>query len=305
MKFLIFILILISFHQASACDFNQYSGDIRLSIINGDQIYTLFTPHITQEHVNAVMSVTRTRDGINRLNDTLDTYKTTIESEQSDVRQIIRLLESQQIDWMGIEASPGELQNTPFNKMVSNYRKERIALNRLSFHPRWNPDKTDKTLYLLFSTYIIAYVQNPESFHGIRIVPLENNEQKEKASELDLQIRQQRDTLIHFIHTGLMTGTQFQTIETFFTDRLNHVIESNSSSEIESLLANLQEDVRAAVNTYLSLINEFVHLKEERSQTMAETISQQSGNGLVIAGYSHASSIEEYLTDTCKNTQIQ
>ena len=104
MKPLIFTLLctLIFTHQVrGTCDFNQYSNDIRSITINGDQIYTLFTYHTTQEHTDAAMSVTTTRilrDGINRLNNFLDSYQVIIQSEQSDVRQIIRLLESQQID---------------------------------------------------------------------------------------------------------------------------------------------------------------------------------------------------------------
>ena len=313
MKLFIFILLctFIFTHQVKGtCDFNQYSNDIHLGTINGDQIYTLFTTHATQEHTNAAISAmtttnVRERDRINRLNDILNRYPMVIQSGQSDVTQIIGLLESQQIDWIGIEASPEDLQRTPLAKLKSVYRDDRNSLNNLSSHPQWDQDKADRIPYLLFPTIVIAHAQHQELFHGIKIIPLENNEQKIKALDLELQIRNQKDILIDFIHTGLITSSQFQTIKAFFTDRRNNVIQSNSNSEIESLLADLQEEARNAVNIYLSLINEFVHSKEERSQTMAATISQQSGNGLVIAGYSHASSIEEYLTATCQPKQIQ
>ena len=311
MKPFIFIL-LCSFtftHQArGTCDFNQYSGDIRLGVINDDQIYTLFTTHITPEQIDAAISAITTRnlrDRINRLNKALTRYKATIQSEQSDVQQIIGLLESQQIDWIGIEASPEDLQRTSLADLKSVYRDDRNSLNNLNFHSQWDQDKADQILYLSFPIIVIAYAQNPEIFHGIKIIPLENNEQRRKAIELKLQIKNQEDILIDFIHTGLITSSQFQTIKAFFKDRLNNVTQSNSSSEIESLLANLQEESRTTVNTYLDRSREFGLLIEERSQAMAASISQQSGNGLVIGGYSHASSIEEYLTATCQPLQIQ
>ena len=136
--------------------------------------------------------------------------------------------------------------------MLSIYKNERTSLNSLSFHPEWDQDKADQTLYLSFPTIVIAHAQHPEVFQEVRIVPLESNEQKEKAGNKSLQIADQKDILIYLIHTRSITFSQFQTIEAFFTDRLNNVIPSNSSSEIESLLANLQEKLALlSISIYL------------------------------------------------------
>ena len=301
-----FIFIVIFTTQArGTCDFNQYSGDIRLGVINDDQVYTLFTTHTTQEHGNAAMSFTATptvEHAISRLNAVLDIYQPTIQSEQSDVRQIIELLESEQIDWIGIEASPKEIQETPIltTHINSEYSDMKDRFNEFNVHQDWNSNKTNQILHFLFPKIIIAYAQNPEAFQGIRIVPLESDEQRAEGFEIESRINAQKNILADFLHTRLITLSQFQTIEALFLDRLYNIIKSNSNSEIESILESLQEEARVAVNTYLDQINEFVHLKEKRSQTASVSISSQSGNGLVIMGSSHAKDIEEYLTASCQ-----
>ena len=306
MKSLIFTFIFtfLFIHQIKACDFNQYSGDIRLAIINGHQIYTLFTIHTTEEHINAAMSFTTTRTlnhAINTLHKALEVYQTTIQSEQSDVRQIIELIESEQIDWIAIEASPKELQEVPITDAASEYLDLRdIFNNQFNSTQQWDQSKTHQLLHLLSPTIIIAHAQNPEVFQGIRIVPLESNEQRTQALEKEFQRRNQKDILINLLHNKLITWSQLQPILAFASDRIDNAINSNSNSEIAPILASLQEEARTAVDTYLDQTNELLNLSKQRSQTAAVSISHQTGNGLVIMGSSHASSIETHLTASCE-----
>ncbi len=274
-----------------------------LGIINGHQIYTLFTRHVSTQEADDAKSFMETNTlsaVVHVLNATIDKHQMKIQSEHSKVQQIIELLESETIDWVGIEAAPEDLQRTSLATLVSVYRNDRNSLNNFNIHPQWDQNKTDKILHLLFPSIVIAYAQNSAIFQGVRIVPLENHEQRAEGFEIESRINAQKNILADFLHTRLITLSQFQTIEAFFLDRLYNIIKSNSNSEIESILESLQEEARVAVNTYLDQINEFVHLKEKRSQTAAISISQQSGNGLVIMGPSHAKDIEEYLTASCQ-----
>ena len=310
MKPLLFTFLCIFFfvqQVKGTCDFHPYSDDIRLGIINDRQIYTLFTRHNSNRvisHLIYAMDATPKEQAIRELNAALEIYQPRVQSEQSDVRQIIELIESQQIDWIGIEASQRELQSTPLTEQMSIHSEDKAFLDTFASDPQWDHNKTDQVLSLLYPTIVIAHAQKPEAFHEIRVIPLENNEQKREALAKTSQITRQKNVLIHLFHRRLITPHQFQTINTFFSNRLNNVITSNSSREMESLLASLQEEARIAVNTYIDQINEFVSLNEERSHTAAISISRQSGNGLVIMGSTHGNTIEEDLKITCHIIQI-
>ena len=45
----LFIFVFFTDNVGYSCDFRPYSGDIRVADINGRQIYTLFSSHLTNE----------------------------------------------------------------------------------------------------------------------------------------------------------------------------------------------------------------------------------------------------------------
>ena len=119
MKFFYIVTLTIVFFTSNAfsslCDFRLYSGDIKVADINGRQIYTLFSSHLTREEmlgatdaINSIEGLSSTmtaQEYVSHLHSFLDGHTDTITSERSDFHQLSRLLSSKQIDWIGVEAT--------------------------------------------------------------------------------------------------------------------------------------------------------------------------------------------------------
>ena len=91
-----------------------------------------------------------------------------IESEQSDVQKIVELFRSEQIDWIGLETSPEQLEVNPIDVRIRGYFENKDFLNtNLNRTDGWNSNKTEKILSLIYNPYIIALAGNLNLFNGV------------------------------------------------------------------------------------------------------------------------------------------
>ena len=151
----------LSSHQEN-CVFSPYFGDIEQIDMGHHRIYTLFTKHLGGQADDIIPIITTggsVENKIRRLNAIIEQNRETIQSEQGDVQQIAHLIRSEQISWMGLEASPEEMESF-FDYRVESYRQLKFdqpfftSLDTLSM--RWNINKTDQILTLLFPASTIA-----------------------------------------------------------------------------------------------------------------------------------------------------
>ena len=217
---IILITLVLTGKKAICCTFSNHSGDLRVANINGGEIYTLFTPHLLGFHTAMVSCVLTDEckdyvgsesinkidtsdpnkkdsilDGLNLL---LRKYRNKIQSEKSDVSQITNLAKSGQIRWIGIEATPEEIQSgIKIEVQVRDYLKMKELLNK-HFTPnnkriflrKWNKEKTDQILHLMYNPHIIARAENPHTFRTIPIIPIDD-ENATKEGDIHLSRRTQ------------------------------------------------------------------------------------------------------------------
>ena len=112
-----------------SCYFRPYSGNIRVADINGRQIYTLFTTHLSNQPDEYRDILNSGIDIIERTDGFIAEHLDRINSERSDFLQILSLLTSQRIDWIGIEANPENMQIV--EKKVQDYRRSKEFLIRV------------------------------------------------------------------------------------------------------------------------------------------------------------------------------
>ena len=292
-----------------SCYFRPYSGDIRVADINGRQIYTLFTPHIFTERqrfhaaysfavairdVNAVMSL---------MQQALVSYADTTNSEKSDFRQISLLLDSQKIDWIGIEYFPNTQR---IENEMQEYQLAKETFNLYSILPGWNQENTDDLLYALYYVEVRLLVEHPGVVldgSGTRITPLEDRDLHSAAEEIftalgesrdilridnvDSIIDEQKSAFFNFIDTheekeGLLSLIDSRELEEFFT---------SSGIEDSELIRRIRD--------YVDLRNENTIAQQERDKFVVDSILVQEGNGLVLRGSAHQENVEGGLTQAC------
>ena len=307
------ILIFSSTLFGYTCYFRQYLGDIRLINIQGRKVYNLFTPHITSQGQN-ILSIMRNADHIDNLIDTLgkliDDHQETISSERSDVQQLTQILDSGEIDWIGIEDARTEIAlKFIYNQRVQDYLDRKEVLNVLNSHPDWNLEKTDQLLYLVYGADLITYAKNQELFAKVRFVPLEKEHLLERAEELLREISIALNTFSQLKERGMITDEKSQAVKNFGLEALGQRGPSQitgdsliDSDELEDFLkAHEIEDLEVieAITSYVSTINAFMTNGGERNREVVKSILSQSGNGVIIMGTAHKAGVEDGLREIC------
>lgn len=311
-KLIVLLIILVPFKSTEACTFAQHSGDIRVASINGAKVYTLFTTHLMDQSSSVMGALlgSSTDEVIESLNGLLTDPDNaqTIRSEQNDVVQLTQIVQSGEIRWIGIEASPAEMQSgiSIINQVQDYYDMRDLFNGILGNHEGWSPEKTDQILHLMFNAHIIARAKNPDAFSDIRVVPLDDNDAKAESGQTIEYIDRFRDDLIRLgADEGLLTIDQFLEIEAIKNAALQNV-RPIPAEEISRLRDQFQDiAVRTIIRDYLEEVNEFLRLSGVRDQAAVTQILEQSGNGLITMGSAHGPGIEQGLTTACRNQPSQ
>ena len=324
------------FAKVDSCIFKTYSDGIEIANIGNRQIYTLFTAHLDNER-NEVLTAFNNRSNytlsqfISHLNRIIDRHQTTIKSEQSDVQKVTRLVQSEEISWIGVEGSPEEIEgsNSNFGKMVSNYLELQPAFNEQS-STNLDLNKTDQILYLMFNAIIIAYANHSEVFDRIPIVPLEDNDLRREVRRILHEIKQMQSHLPIFILSRAISPSQFSELHSIFTnsryisnqefETLLDLLETQEIEEdqtsingipipkqakqrhLRTLPTHVQAEFKMFLRTFTDKHN-ILHgdLYKKRDQKAVQSILDHPGNGLVLFGTNHGPGIKEGLTTACKN----
>ena len=169
-----------------------------------------------------------------------------MESEQSDIPKIRRLVGSEQINWVGVEDSPEEFYGTGgFTDMAEVFgdysRGSRMSLARNAICS----SKTDMILSLLFRPITVTYVNYPTIFDQVSIVPLDNYNLRREFDEI---LQEGGAEVVRFsnfsqqkLREGTITRHQYDLLAELFPF---------SREEEESLNSN--ENFENFVNTFLT-----------------------------------------------------
>ena len=326
---LVFLLTLVlAEDKAVCCTFSPYSGSegIHVAQINSGKVYTLFTEHIGNNYPEEVLStISRGKeDTAKRLNELLSKRREVIQSEMSDVRKITDLVKSRQISWIGIEASPGEMERSQVSieGLVQDYLDMKgFWGEHLKNVNGWNEQKTDQILHLMYAPHIIARAklrsESPDPFKTIPTIPLDNDEAKAKMEKMMEKRDQAIDGMTSLITSGieqnppppwLMPLLSFGSgddehpypwpIKHISNDELQNFLNKiKNENEDKTVVSNLTE----LATKYVETTNEFLKENKKRDETAAEAIYSQSGHGLVTMGSAHKQPVESRLTQLCQN----
>ncbi len=303
------VLIFSSTLFSYTCYFHQYSDDIRLGHINGRKIHTLFTPHLGNHREQVEGVIKASNDIPSELNILLIMYQRAIKSEQSEAQQLIQLLASDQIDWIGIELSREEMKGLTYNEIAQPYLTMKRSFNNLNNRPRWNQVKTNQILSLMYRSYIIAYTENPELFEEAKFIPLEDPNLREIARSLSEDKNMALSTLAQLEKEGLISHWKYLAIGTLAERALEQrglaqITGDNliSSSELKNFLQAQeieQTEVIEAVTSYVNTINDFMINGKNRDEAVARSVNNQSGNGIILMGDAHKAGVEDELIQSC------
>ena len=317
MKFLqslyVFFVICLLSHSVFAqnCSFTPYFEDIEVINIGDRQIYTLFTPHLTVQY-QGILSIVES-DTLN-VNDKRHLLRVhilrnlpTVLSEQSDVQKIARLARSGQIDWLGIEFSPNEIEEIGgVSTLIQSYNRGRRFLFR-NLYLGFDPNallSIPNVLSLMYGPHIVFLANEPEYRDRIRVVSLEDNAIKQEA----LDHTDDFTYWLDFIREDRLTYTddQFAQLNAFI--RSYNVNHSNSQTILgldafEEFLDEIEveEDARQPMRMVFTTNNDFLKLTQARDEKVVQSILLQSDNGLILFGSAHRKGIQQGLSTACQN----
>ena len=276
---------------------------VEVGQIGDRQIYTLFTIHLIDESDRVFEITNPYRPSLNDvvpLNELLDQYEPIIASEQSDVPKIIELVESGEVDWIGVEHP--KTDTTYIDDARDSYLIARNRMNmELNQSAEWDSDKTDRLLFLVFEPYIISRANHPDIFREVRIYPLENIEFMER--ELDL--------IGYFNHwVGLIREdsrtTEAQKLEViaFIDGAMEPVPRLITESEFEAFLNRLEipEESRLNMKILMRINNDIVSLYLRSDRAVVRSILDLSGNGVLLFGTDRSYGLKQGLIIACRNT---
>ena len=117
-------------NEQTLCHFVTEGDQIEvIAFKDGRRIYTLFTVHLLDEPIYVQRLLYSNAESmetvVSQLNNLIEQNRGRIQSEQSDVQQILDLVNREPIDWVGIEASPDELREYSIDDLADNYHTDR------------------------------------------------------------------------------------------------------------------------------------------------------------------------------------
>ena len=301
----------LSNHQAN-CVFSPYFGDIEQIDMGHRRIYTLFTKHLSNE-ARSVMPIITTggsaEDKVRKLEAIIANNRDIIQREQGDLQQITHLIRSEQLRWMGLEASPEGMESF-FDYRVESYKRLRFRqsffaqLDALSI--RWNIYKTEQILSLLFPASTIACGNHREACHGIEQIPLENENLKiefENSVQEEEHLLQSIDS--YLLNRGLMTRYQVEEMIAIGIATIVNDQQPMSDDDLEAFFNKFEitnTEVQTHVRAYIDTINDILLALIRRDQhILASILNSSSGHGLVLLGTWHKKGIQEGLIKACQN----
>ncbi len=310
-KIILYFGLILTCKQAFCCVFSGLpeSEDTRVVNINGRTIYTFSRTHLSEKNPNKIFNAFRKSDPAIKLNEILVKEEHLIKQTQSVVRQITTLAASGQIDWLGIEVSPEELDQFSIESHTNKYLEIKQAVDQhLGNNDQWDKQKTDRILHLMFLDYIIAIAENPETFRNIPVIPLENHQVKSESINVMKRTNEHYDSFLDSVVMHMHTEpANMPTMTRNLRDLKRGVrLGEIDDQELERLLNEKfkNEEIRSAARNYLFDMKRVFFpggdLFEKRNDRTAARILALSGNGLVIMGISHRPGIESRLTDSCK-----
>ena len=311
-------LIFIS-ERAFCCTFSKHSGDIRVANISGAKVYTLFSTHIMENDWEEVLQTFSLppNQAVAHLNGILKRKKETIESEESDANQIIDLVKKGEVRWVGVEATPGELNRLGPEVQVEDYLDMEKIFNQYVGHIKgWDQQKTNQILHLMYSPHIIARAKArmtpPDVFKQIPTIPIDD----EKSKKESLDVMRKRDQSIDYLASlyvkegGLCHRDQSQrpswcsSLTSFVKTEDLFKIKRIPNSKLTRFFNQTEienEEVKENIITLVESTNKFLDLSDKRDEMAASVILKQSGHGLVTMGLAHGPGVENRLTAACKN----
>ena len=293
------------FAYTKYCSFsNSEIEDVEVGWLGNSnrKIYTLFTQHLGNESDEVKEVIERTHFVpemvIAFLSELLERHQTTIASEQSDAQKIIELAESEEIDWIGVERP--NINTSYVNNTTDSYLIDKRTINtRWSHLPGWNANKTMQMLSLKYPAFIIARANHPETFHRIRIYPLEDENLMRETSGY---VNSFSDLINSIIEDARVTPDQSSQVFSFIKEEKSN-FRLISESEFETLLDNLrvQEDSRTNMRRLMRAYNNTISLSSQRDAAVVQSILELPGNGLVLFGTAHGPGIKQGLITACQN----
>ena len=296
------------------CWFRPYAGDIRVADINGRQIYTLFTAHLGDETEAALESLTpvlttnstdleHVTKYVAELHNTLSEHVDRINSEKSDFRQLSSLLNSRQIDWIGIEESEFS------EEYIQAHLAYKESISMIEIHPLWSQQNTDDLLYLLSSVHLRIVAEYPYVLDRTKIVPLEDTNAYEKGGSLFNKLPTLFDRLRNSLadRISIIQAGSLRFLGGYIRDVMQNML--YGSEEVEELLLenlNLFEDnphVSEVIRDFLHWIDELSINIDRRDDFVVEKILEQEGNGVILRGSAHQKNVESGLTQACLDSR--
>ena len=291
--------------QMEDCSFSDSEIEgIEVGQMGDRQIYTLFTHHLSDQRkeIHAIIDSHTPEDSIPLLNELIEKYRATIESEQSDVQKIAELVGSGQIDWIGVESVTIDTSyvNDTAHVYLVNLQNLSVSLNHL---PGWDIRKTFQLLFLNFQALIIARTAHPEDFRRISIYPLEDKNLKiESADRIndsyywDRVIREDPHVTFH----------QYSSVNSLLENSIMPRPRLITESEFEDLLNRLEVPeeprlIRIRMRRLIMVHNDVLSIALKRDEAVVQSILDIPGNGLVLFGTAHGPGIKEGLITVCQN----
>ena len=301
------------FAYTKYCSFsNSEIEGVEVALIGDRKIYTLFTRHLLAEHIEPlnIIGSHGPEEAIPLFNQLLEEYQETIISEQSDAQKIIKLAQSEKIDWIGIEdynryasyadrdVTDNYLNDQYLLQKTVRYLSFRDFISPLSHLPDWNSNKTTQLLFLIFPAQAIARLSHPELFRSVRIYPLENQNLKTETKRRSNNVFYW-DRLI--LEDTRITFYEYSQVWSYI--KKAHPLNPISNESLEALLNMLEirRDARENIRTSIEAYHDFTSLIPQRGARVAQSVLNLPGNGLITYGAFHGPSIKQGLVTACRN----
>jgi hypothetical protein len=288
------------------CGFSKFEGGIEVANIGGAKVYTLFSTHIMGREPEVMASfneatVEKVKANLNNLL-LKPRFQEIIENEKRKTKELTDAVKSGNLSWVGIEASKKEMEmGSPIQELVEDY----LDAKKLFISQFGDAQKVEDILYLLYNADVIARAKDPSVFQGVKTVPIDNDEAKEKSKILFVEINNiRKDLILLGMNQRLLTVDEFSVIDHLKREAIRDnamIPQDRIKSELEKLK---NEKVKSIANEFLSKVNEFLLLSAKRDETAAQFILNQKGDGIIIMGSAHKAGVIQHLNAACASGDL-
>tara|TARA_B100000749_G_scaffold122825_1_gene93765 strand:+ start:8321 stop:9250 length:930 start_codon:yes stop_codon:yes gene_type:complete len=283
------------------CGFSSQGNQLESANIGGGTLYTLFSTHLMNQSEVVLNAISGgPTQMLENFEDILNDpeHKATIKNEQRKTQQITHLVRQKKISWIGVEVSPLELEKgLKWEELVEDYNGMKSLLSEYIT----DSNKMDKILSLMYPPYVVAWAKNPKAFDSIKIVPIDDDAAKTESSRLVGEMDRARSELIELgMKKRLLTPEQFFAIDELRLKAMSEVrrITPEETRQTTSQFDN--DEVKNVIEKLFSKWNEFYKNSEIRDATMARSVLNQSGDGLVVLGSAHGRGVVNHLNSYCQ-----